>query len=459
MNKPDIIDINVTELRETTPKLNVISNTDAGVINLNTSTNDNNVDLSSRKSVNFGPGADLFINKKVQSKNINISNSDINLSELKHLEPIRDTTKTIPTASGVQVPVPNPVPGSGPSSMPEAINLGKASVNKQNNSTRDGFKIFNEIPVNPMENVPDKPKMSNETLLRLKFSFIRKLDALDKQGVTVSKKYTMNDKLEEMQGEYEMIKNDMTKRNSVKFQGKMLMAFISAIEFLNSKFDPLDINLDGWSETITENIDEYDDVFSELHEKYGSKHKIAPELKLLFMLGGSATMLHMTNTMFKSSMPGMEDILKQNPDLMNQFTNAAANSMNSQNPGFSNFRQGMRPPNSQGVQMPGGHPSNLLPPNGSTPGPSVRNNVPGMPRNRPDINMARQPPRRDMNGPSDIDDILSGIKPKTKRVNLTPNKDTISVSELNVLSDVTNIPTKSKRKPRSERNTLNLNIP
>ena len=30
---------------------------------------------------------------------------------------------------------------------------------------------------------------------------------------------------------------------------------------------------------------------------------------------GSAAMVHMTNTMFKSSMPGMDDILKQNPDL------------------------------------------------------------------------------------------------------------------------------------------------
>ena len=41
------------------------------------------------------------------------------------------------------------------------------------------------------------------------------------------------------------------------------------------------------------------------------------------MLGGSAVMLHMTNTMFKSAMPGMDDIMRQNPDLMNQFTQAA----------------------------------------------------------------------------------------------------------------------------------------
>ena len=68
---------------------------------------------------------------------------------------------------------------------------------------------------------------------------------------------------------------------------------------------------------------------------------MAPELKLLFMLGGSAAMLHMTNTMFKSSMPGMDDIMRQNPELMQQFQSAAMNSMNQNNPGFGQFMGGV----------------------------------------------------------------------------------------------------------------------
>ena len=54
---------------------------------------------------------------------------------------------------------------------------------------------------------------------------------------------------------------------------------------------------------------------------------MAPELKLMMMLGGSAFMFHLTNTMFKSSLPGMGDIMKQNPELMQQFAKAAANTM------------------------------------------------------------------------------------------------------------------------------------
>ena len=50
------------------------------------------------------------------------------------------------------------------------------------------------------------------------------------------------------------------------------MALISGIEFLNNRFDPFDIKLDGWSESIHENLNEYDDVFEELYEKYNSKN-------------------------------------------------------------------------------------------------------------------------------------------------------------------------------------------
>ena len=52
-------------------------------------------------------------------------------------------------------------------------------------------------------------------------------------------------------------------------------------------------------------------------------------------------MFHLTNTMFKSSLPGMNDIMQQNPDLMKQFASAAASSMKQEEPGFSNLMGSM----------------------------------------------------------------------------------------------------------------------
>ena len=487
MSNPEIIDIKLSNTSPTnSPRLSVVGSASDGLIKLN---NLPPLEVSEKKSVNFGPGADLLINQKIASKS-NSPRSDIKLSELQSLEPGSgspkkvglsaiarsrlvasiDTTKSPLTTGNIKLNIsptglsPPPAQSSPPSTgSPKEIKVGAASKDAKN-ETWDGFKRFNEIPVNPSIDPPEKPKMSQEQELRLKFSFIRKLEALDKQGITISKKYTMEDKLAEMQGEYEMIKADIGKRNSVKFQGKMLMAFVSGIEFLNGKFDPFDIKLDGWGEAVGENIEEYDEVFGELHEKYGGKAKMAPELKLLFMLGGSAAMLHMTNTMFKSSMPGMDDILRQNPELMQQFTHAAAQSMNTQNPGFGNFMSGMMPGGPPTNMMPGGNPAGMMPggvmpPMGSPPGPP-RSEL--RTANRPDLNAARGIPpktsRRDMTGPSDISDILSGIKTKKVNIRQTQNPDTISVSELKEMPVASGLPQKSKRKPRSERNTINLNI-
>ena len=144
-----------------------------------------------------------------------------------------------------------------------------------------------------------------------------------------------------MRNEYLKLKKQREIDNSVKFQRKMLMAFVTGVEFLNTKFDPFDIKLDGWSESVNEGIFDYDEIFeTKLYAKYGGgDSEIAPELRLLFALGGSAFMFHLQNTMFKSSLPGMDDILKQNPELMKQFASAAVGSINA--PGGGGAPPGM----------------------------------------------------------------------------------------------------------------------
>jgi hypothetical protein len=159
-----------------------------------------------------------------------------------------------------------------------------------------------------------------------KEDILLKLEKLNKLGIS-TKKFNLSSNLDEMRFEYNRVKSERETVMSVKFQKKMLMACITGIEFLNGKFDPFDIKLDGWSESVHENVDDYSEVLEELHEKYKDRASMAPELKLLFMIGGSGFMFHLTNTMFKSQLPGVGDIMKQNPQLMKQFASAAMGSM------------------------------------------------------------------------------------------------------------------------------------
>jgi len=445
--------------------------------------------FGNERSSNFGGGLELLMNDKVRENNR--PTSDINLDDLNKLEnELNDLVDDIniggsaPKSDLFEKPFVSFSDDSSIRLNNLNDNLGKATSDTENdNKTWDGYGKFNNIPLNPDKQVPMEPRLSKEELLREKFKYLRKLEALEKKGVELSKKYTMESSLQEMMGEYETIMEEKSKQNSVKFQGNMLMAVINGIEFLNNKFDPFDIKLDGWSDQVQENITDYDDIFSELHEKYKSKASMAPELKLLFQLGGSAMMVHMTNTMFKSAMPGMDDILRQNPDLMRSFQNAAVNSMSQSNPGFSGFMgglmnpeapRGMGPPPPLATQGP-----NSIPPPINRPG---NNNFA-----RPDLNMSksnfedginlrenfdrpdlqdrttrRQPPRPEMKGPSDITDILSGLKTKTiniqQPVQNTNDNSTISINDLKDLQSEGNMPKRSGRRKKSASNTVSLDI-
>jgi hypothetical protein len=455
-----------------------------------------------KKTSNFGGGLEFLMNDKIKDSK---PTSDIDLDDLNNLEnELNNLVDDIPDSGGFK---PRSDMFSEPSSMfddkpsvkfSDGPSIGKSTSNIGNDSkTWDGYGKFNNVPLNPDKVLPSQPQLSKEEMLREKFKFLRKLEALEKKGVELSKKYTMESSLQEMMGEYETIMEEKTKQNSIKFQGNMLMAVINGMEFLNSRFDPFDIKLDGWSEQINENITDYDDIFGELHEKYKSKAAMAPELKLLFQLGGSAMMVHMTNTMFKSAMPGMDDILRQNPDLMRSFQTAAVNTMSGTNPGFSGFMgnmmnstngaygepqvpSGMGPPPPMATQGP-----NSVPPPQGRPG---NNNY----ANRPDLNYSRsnftdegislrenferpdtqdrtsrrQPSSRpEMKGPSDISDILSGLKTKTINIQEPPqqasmNNDssTISISDLKDLQGDGNMPKKSRRRQKSASNTVSLDI-
>jgi len=136
----------------------------------------------------------------------------------------------------------------------------------------------------------------------------------------------MNSNLEEMRSEYNRIIREKELDGSVRFQQKMLLSFVSGTEYINTRYDPFSVKLDGWSEQVNENINDYDDIFEELHYKYKSSgKKMAPELRLFMSLSGSAFMFHLTSRMFKEQpMPDVENVLKSDPELMKQFQNAAA---------------------------------------------------------------------------------------------------------------------------------------
>lgn len=148
---------------------------------------------------------------------------------------------------------------------------------------------------------------SGKNKMEEKQTILLKLYALEKKGVELTKKFSMNSTLSELKFEYELHKNEMEIEMSVKFQQKLLVAAITGLEFVNKKFDPIGAKLEGWSESIMDNLDDYETVFTKLHEKYKHRADLPPEIQLVVTLAGSAFMFHMTKSLFSSMMPANEN--------------------------------------------------------------------------------------------------------------------------------------------------------
>ncbi|AET73148.1 hypothetical protein PGAG_00259 [Phaeocystis globosa virus 12T] len=456
----------------------------------------------SRPSVNFGSGIELLMNNDSSKKNKpSGAGSNVNIDDISQLEDELNDLSDDRDSGSKRVSQPTTTKktmfaglfpessSDGAGVKPLKINneddmgLGKSTSNMNENKTWDGFGKFSNVPVN-LDDYDAKPELTKEEELKEKFKYLRKLEDLDKKGVSISKQYNMESDLKEMIGEYETIVAEKERTNAMKFQGKMLMACVTGIEFLNNKFDPFDIKLDGWAEQLNENVEDYDDIFGELHEKYKSKAKMSPELKLLFQLGGSAVMAHMSNTLFKSAMPGMDDIMRQNPELMKQFTSAAVNTMgNNGNPGFAGFMNNVfsggeqSSHNDSGLGFGRSMPPNV---NEGPPPSSIETKLPDRSQrsqnipNRPDLMSARgvsmgqregsadmeeRISRPEMRGPTakqaEINSLLSGLKTK----NVSMNDKESSIISIDDLKDLTNakVP-KPKRKQKSDKNIVSLDI-
>lgn len=232
----------------------------------------------------------------------------------------------------------------------------------------------------------DEYEMSQADVTKEKRNLLFKLFRYKKKGVKLSENFTMNSSLESLRTELHSIKKEINLDQSVKVAKNMLISTVSIIELLNNKYDPFDVYLKGWSEEVNENVDDYDEVFEELYDKYEDTIEVSPEIKFLMMLGGSAVKYHIAHTVMKSFMPNnqADSFLRNNPDIKNQIGNMVSDRMQKQT----------------------GIPMGSQPPMGNRPMPKQNANIPPM---RP------QNPQSSINKPKNIDSLMKQLEQNTKK--------------------------------------------
>jgi len=312
---------------------------------------------------------------------------------------------------------------------PEAPRLVPSFAEAGPPETNDGFRNMNANPFGGSSG----HRMSDEYVMKEKYEILRKFDRLQKLGVPIRKRFTLDSPIDEMKMELEFIRREKAMDQTIKQFCDWYITGMSAMEWSTKNvpfMQAFGLRLDGLSESAQMNVADMEEDFEELYDLYGDKLKMHPLVRIPIRTCMMVYMVHLTNQMaMKSPIPNMDQILKSNPDIARQLSMAAmqqqaqgvktsaaqpsppvqATYATPVNPlaGLSNFMSGMIPPPPQqtNVRPPQKQPLgfNQTKPNPQPPAAAI-------------------PPVKEMRGPVNIDDLLKSVNAnvETKSVKMTP---------------------------------------
>jgi hypothetical protein len=150
-----------------------------------------------------------------------------------------------------------------------------------------------------------EPELSYEEIQDQKAFYLVQLKRLHEKGHFISRRFGMEHPLSDIKKEVLRIQKEIELDDGLSWCKQGLIFCVSTIERANNHFDPIGAKLNGWSNVVMAQQDSYDTVLEKLYMKYYSKMPMSPEIQLIFMLAGSATMFHMQKTMMDSQFANM----------------------------------------------------------------------------------------------------------------------------------------------------------
>lgn len=205
-------------------------------------------------------------------------------------------------------------PGNVISPYHQKIHAVPNNAVSQNKEVRSERPLLADKLIRNAEKFAETPE---ERRARQRDAYSQLQDLVQKYGITLTRRFTVDDDPDEMEEEVRMHKERRHKTNQVKFYKQVLLNVVCGIEFLNDKYNPFEFKLKDWSKQIASDLDDYTEVLEELYEKYKDKGgKMAPEIRLLFMIIMSGVTYHLSNALFGSG--GLNDTIQNNPNILNK---------------------------------------------------------------------------------------------------------------------------------------------
>ena len=288
-------------------------------------------------------------------------------------------------------------------------------------------------------------RMNEEHSLKEKYEMLRKFERLQKLGVPMRKRFTLDSPMDEMKMELDFMKREKAADQTIKQFCDWYITAMSAMEWGSTNIAMMKafgLNLSGLSESAQMNVGDLEEDFEELYDLYGDKLKMHPLVRIPIRTCMMVYMVHLTNQMArKAPIPNIDEVLRTNPEIARQLATAAMQQQTqsmkatpmptsvgptqpSSNPlaGLASFMSGMVPPPPQETNV-------------RKPPPAIKTAIrmPKAPMFAPQTSGAPPPiQQREMTIPTNIDDLLKSVnvnsaKPQKKGGSTGKNSVTIKL--------------------------------
>jgi hypothetical protein len=164
--------------------------------------------------------------------------------------------------------------------------LSRASLSPENKGQPEETQPKGEHSPVQRQSIPQRKKFSKDDYQKV--FYLSQLKQMQKRGVEIDGHFSMNQSLEELEEAFEYAKYLESINDGGNLAKGLTIGICSGLEFVNRKFDPFGIDLEGWAGQLSEDLDDKDAVFQELALRWNMVGRIPPEATLAFAICSSA---------------------------------------------------------------------------------------------------------------------------------------------------------------------------
>lgn len=175
-------------------------------------------------------------------------------------------------------------------------------INDDAEENKDQQSDPSEINPNDFKEILDNGEFDNLSPQQqriIKYDLLMKLaDLVKTNGIQITTDYNMNSNYYDIKREYDYHVRVRGKKRTISTIYSGIICAAKGLEFLNNKFDPFGLNINGFTLNLESSREELLDVLMELYDKYLSTQgkEISPEMQLVFIFIKALVMTMVTNT-------------------------------------------------------------------------------------------------------------------------------------------------------------------